>query len=235
MSTVRRLNFENEPANPQQREIVIRGVAKMSKLRKNAEVIGRRWSSLPAENVAGRAELVRKLEKIDMEVQKIREKILEQPPNRYYNVIRREVASRRLRRAARQRATRPSGFIHARGLAREKERAMKNFEEFTKNFRKLSPVKSPYIKSPSPVRTKSPKSPNRLKADRIRLGIAGQPKAPGSLMNNRITWVRTPSGRVSITRTIENLNLKLTNAQKNRILTLPENRAKEVLRGLARM
>ena len=125
----------------------------------------------------------------------------------------------------------------ARGLEREKKRALANFALWSSpSAFKASPVRSPTRKTPSPPRARgpSPRSPATL-AREAALGIMGgarRPRAPAN--NTRVTWARRANGTINRFKTLENINLKLTNAQRNALEQMSENQAKNTIRQLAR-
>jgi hypothetical protein len=128
-----------------------------------------------------------------------------------------------------------------KGLEEEKKRAMENFAKFSRNPWALSPSPSrrrpsPRRKTPSPPRPRgpSPRSPATL-ARQVNLGIMGGARHPIATANNtRVTWSRNANGKISIHKTLRNLNLTLTNAQKNALAQMSENKAMNTIRQLAR-
>lgn len=126
-----------------------------------------------------------------------------------------------------------------KGLEAEKKRASANFALWSapSAFRE-SPVRSrsPRRKTPSPPRARgpSPRSPATL-AREAALGIAGGARRPPAAANNtRITWSRNANGKISIHKTLKNIKLQLTNAQRNALEQMPENQAMNYIRNLAR-
>lgn len=80
----------------------------------------------------------------------------------------------------------------------------------------------------------TPRSPATL-ARQANLRITGGAgRSPGAANNTRITWSRNANGKVSIHKTLTNLNLGLTNAQKNALTQMSENQAMNTIRQLAR-
>ena len=80
----------------------------------------------------------------------------------------------------------------------------------------------------------SPRSPRTL-ARQTNLGImGGRRRSPGAANNKRITWSRNANGKINRFKTLTNLNLSLTNAQRNALLEMSENKAVNYLRNLAR-
>ena len=128
---------------------------------------------------------------------------------------------------------------YKRGLEAEKKRASANFESWSApNAFRASPVRmpSPRRKTPSPPRARgpSPRSP-ATRAREAALGIAGgRRRSPGAANNTRITWRRNANGKINRFKTLENINLHLTNAQRNALLEMSENKAMNVIRQLAR-
>ena len=80
----------------------------------------------------------------------------------------------------------------------------------------------------------TPRSPATI-AREMALGIAGGARRPpGTANNSRITWSRYGNGNIAIHKTIRNLNLSLTNAQRKAIGKMSENNALNYIRNLAR-
>ena len=80
----------------------------------------------------------------------------------------------------------------------------------------------------------SPRSPRTL-ARQANLGImGGARRSPGAANNTRVTWSRKANGKINIHNTLEKINLKLTNAQKNALSQMSENQAINVIRQMAR-
>jgi len=72
-------------------------------------------------------------------------------------------------------------------------------------------------------------------ARQANLGImGGAGRSPGAANNTRITWSRNANGKISIHKTLRNLNLGLTNAQRMVLESMPQNRAMNVIRQMAR-
>ena len=132
---------------------------------------------------------------------------------------------------------RVSNEIWRRGLEGAKKLPMANFAKFSRDPWASSP--SPprqRRKTPSPSRARgpSPRSSATL-ARQANLGImGGARRSPGAANNTRVTWSRNANGKVSIHNTLEKINLKLTNAQKNALSQMPENQAMNVIRQMAR-
>jgi hypothetical protein len=94
-----------------------------------------------------------------------------------------------------------------------------------------------YLKRKAPQRVKgpSPRSPATL-ARQANLGImGGARRSPLRAANNtRITWSRNANGKISIHKTLRNLNLGLTNAQRMVLESMPEKQAINAIRQMAR-
>lgn len=237
MSAVRRLNFgtgrAQPPMSPTRRRHIISTLHKIDKLEKNQKNIAQQWGDLTAGDPRRNA-LANRFHNINAELWNLQQR----RGGTYKQAIREELAARQLRSQFRRRASPLLRAFREKGLAKERARALANFAQFRQNPRgtHASPTRhSPKKRSPktSPSGPK-PRSPETV-AREATLGIMGGFKhASASPNNTRITWSRTPSGRVSIHKTLANLNLKLTNAQRNSVLTLPENQAMNMLRKLSR-
>ena len=80
----------------------------------------------------------------------------------------------------------------------------------------------------------TPRSPATI-ARETALGIAGGARRPpGAANNTRVTWSRNANGKISIHKTIRNLNLSLSNAERNALEKMSENQALNYIRALAR-
>lgn len=80
----------------------------------------------------------------------------------------------------------------------------------------------------------SPRSPRTL-ARQAELGImGGAGRSPGAANNTRVTWARRANGTIDRFKTLRNLNLSLTNAQRNALSAMSENQAMNTIRQLAR-
>ena len=94
-----------------------------------------------------------------------------------------------------------------------------------------------YLKRKAPQRVKgpSPRSPATL-ARQAHLGImGGARRSPVRAANNtRVTWSRNANGKISIHKTLTNLNLGLTNAQRMVLESMPQNQAINAIRQMAR-
>jgi hypothetical protein len=120
-----------------------------------------------------------------------------------------------------------------RGLEAEKARARANYNNFTK--KRTSPTTNHIAashrkKTPSPPRQRTPRrtpSPPANNAHRRVHGI-------GPVNNTRITWARRANGKINRFRTLTNLSLILSNAERNALRNMSENNAKNYIRNLAR-
>jgi hypothetical protein len=65
--------------------------------------------------------------------------------------------------------------------------------------------------------------------------MGGARHAPGAANNTRITWSRNANGKINRFKTLENINLHLTQAQRNALLEMSENKAMNTIRQLARV
>ena len=121
-----------------------------------------------------------------------------------------------------------------RGHEAEMERARANFRNFEKGVfhQKINLIgESHRKKTPSPPKRVSPprraSPPPENNAHRRVHGIA-----PAN--NTRITWTRNANGKISIHKTLTNLNLGLTNAQRMVLESMPQNQAINAIRQMAR-
>ena len=103
--------------------------------------------------------------------------------------------------------------------------------------RKIQGAAKKYLKRKAPQRVKgpSPRSPATL-ARQANLGImGGARRSPVRAANNtRITWSRNANGKISIHKTLRNLNLSMPQAMRNILENMPQNRAMNVIRQMAR-
>jgi hypothetical protein len=119
-----------------------------------------------------------------------------------------------------------------KGLEAEMKRAVANFTKFSADPRAITPRTSPRRATPSPRRnsprrrTPSPARPANNAHRRIH-GV-------GPSNNTRITWSRNANGKVSIHKTLANINLRLTNEGRAALEQMPENQAMNIIRQLAR-
>lgn len=89
-----------------------------------------------------------------------------------------------------------------------------------------------YQKKPNTGLT--PRSPATIARQRT-LGITGgNRRLPGAANNTRITWSRNANGKINIHKTIRNLNLSLSNAERNALEKMSENQALNYIRAMAR-
>ena len=56
----------------------------------------------------------------------------------------------------------------------------------------------------------------------------------GPANNTRVTWSRNANGKISIHKTLRNMNMKLTEAQRNALNKMSETNAIAYIRNLAR-
>jgi hypothetical protein len=56
----------------------------------------------------------------------------------------------------------------------------------------------------------------------------------GPANNTRVTWSRNANGKINRFKTLSNLRMTLTNAQKNALGAMTENQAMNAIRRLAR-
>lgn len=120
-----------------------------------------------------------------------------------------------------------------KGLEVEKNRAFENFTEFSADPRAASP--SPRRATPSPRRA-TPSLPRRRTPSPVRPANNAHRRihGVGPSNNTRITWSRNANGKVSIHKTLANINLRLTNEGRAALEQMPENQAMNIIRQLAR-
>lgn len=129
--------------------------------------------------------------------------------------------------------------IWLKGLEAEKKRALANFALLSSpSAFRASPVRksSPRRKTPSPPRARgpSPRSPATLAREGA-LGIMGGARHRVASPNNtHITWSRTANGKINRFKTLDNINLRLTNTQRNALARMSESKAVNTIRQLAR-
>jgi hypothetical protein len=102
--------------------------------------------------------------------------------------------------------------------------------------RKIQRVARKYLSRKAPQRGQgpTPRSP-ATRARQTNLGImGGARRSPGAANNTRITWSRNANGKISIHKTLRNLNLSIPQTMKNLLENMPENRAMNVIRQMAR-
>lgn len=90
-----------------------------------------------------------------------------------------------------------------------------------------------YLKK-KPSQGPAPRSPATL-ARQANLGImGGRRRSPGAANNTHVTWARRANGTINRFKTLENINLHLTQAQRNALREMSENQAMNTIRQLAR-
>ena len=120
-----------------------------------------------------------------------------------------------------------------KGLEAEMERARANFRNFEKGvFHQKSNLigESHRKKTPSPPKRASPRRTSPPPANNAHRRVHGI----GPANNTRITWSRNANGKISIHKTLTNLNLGLTNAQRIVLESMPQNQAINAIRQMAR-
>ena len=111
----------------------------------------------------------------------------------------------------------------ANNIARQRNTATRKIQRAVKKYQKKTPSQGP-----------APRSPATL-ARQANLGImGGARRSPGATNNTRVTWSRNANGKISIHKTLRNLNLSMPQAMKNILENMPENRAINVIRQMAR-
>lgn len=136
---------------------------------------------------------------------------------------------------------RVSDKIWRRGIEEAKKLALANMKQFNKNFKlrqgrytaiptviSSANTRRPNTKSPSPPRRRTP-SPARP-ANNAHRRVHGI----GPANNTRVTWSRNANGKINRFNTLEKINMKLTQEQRNALLEMSENQAKNTIRQLAR-
>ena len=90
-----------------------------------------------------------------------------------------------------------------------------------------------YLKK-TPNKGPAPRS-QAILARQANLGImGGARRSPGAANNTRVTWSRNANGKISIHKTLRNLNMKLSQAERNSLNKMTENQAINYIRNLAR-
>ena len=120
-----------------------------------------------------------------------------------------------------------------KGLEAEMERARANFRNFEKGVfhQKINLIgESHRKKTPSPPKRASPRRTSPPPANNAHRRVHGI----GPANNTRITWSRNANGKISIHKTLTNLNLGLTNAQRMVLESMPQNQAINAIRQMAR-
>lgn len=121
--------------------------------------------------------------------------------------------------------------IWLRGLEAEKARARANFNEFSQGrINKTNHIAASHArKTPSPPRRRRTPSPARP-ANNAHRRIHGI----GPVNSARVTWSRNSNGKIKRFKTLSNLGMTLTNAQRNALAAMSENQAMNTIRQLAR-
>ena len=122
-----------------------------------------------------------------------------------------------------------------KGLEAEKQRALANFALLSSpSAFKASPVRMPSPKRVSPVRSSPPRrrTPSPVRPDN---NAHRRVHGIGPVNTTHITWSRNANGKINRSKTLENISLKLTNAQRKVIEKMPENLAINTIRRLARL
>ena len=120
-----------------------------------------------------------------------------------------------------------------RGLEAEKARARANFNEFSKgqfNTTTNHIGASRLKKTPSPPRRHTPHRTPAPAANNAHRRVHGI----GPANNTRITWRRNANGKINRFKTLENINMKLSQAERNALRNMSENQAVNYIRNLAR-
>lgn len=102
--------------------------------------------------------------------------------------------------------------------------------------RKIQGAAKKYLSRKAPQRGQgpTPRSPATL-ARQANFGImGGARRSPGAANNTRVTWSRNANGKISIHKTLRNLNLSMPQAMRNILENMPQNRAMNVIRQMAR-
>lgn len=247
MSTPRRLNFGRGPAHPpmapEERRRVsrlydaaksnfdkhLKTLRKLSGLRGNASQNARKLAALEREHVRIRG------------LMNAAALSLRSLPGR--RALREEVASRRLTSLLRPFTAKISNIAHESGLRAARNAGLAHYYENWGS--EENPVWAGARKSPnrrtSPNRQPSPRntglrprSPATLAREQ-ELGIAGGFRHRAASPNaSKITWSRNANGKISIYKTMNNLNLGFTNAQRRAIGKMSEEAAMRELQRLAR-
>jgi hypothetical protein len=86
----------------------------------------------------------------------------------------------------------------------------------------------------TPSQGPAPRSSATL-ARQANLGImGGARRSPGAANNTRITWSRNANGKINRFKALENINMKLSQAERNALNKMTENQAMNTIRQLAR-
>jgi hypothetical protein len=101
--------------------------------------------------------------------------------------------------------------------------AAHTIQRAVKKYQKKKPSQGP-----------SPRSPATL-ARQANLGImGGARRSPGAANNTRVTWRRNANGKINRFKTLENIYIKLSQAERNALRNMSENQAMNTIRQLAR-
>lgn len=103
-----------------------------------------------------------------------------------------------------------------------RQAAARTIGKTVKKYQKKKPGQGP-----------APRSPATL-ARQANLRIMGGVRRAAATNNTRITWSRNSNGKINRFKTLENINLTLTNAQRNALAKMSENQAMNTIRKLAR-
>jgi hypothetical protein len=123
--------------------------------------------------------------------------------------------------------------IWRRGYEAEMERARANFRNFAKGvFHQKSNLigESHRKKTPSPPKRVTPRRASPPPANNAHRRVHGI----GPANNTRITWSRNANGKISIHKTLRNLNLGISQVMKNILENMPQNQAINAIRQMAR-
>ena len=251
MSTPRRLNFGRGPAHPPMAPEERRRVSRLydaakSNFDKYLKTL-RKLSGLRGNASQQAAPNARKLAALEREYTRVKGLMnaaalsLRSLPGR--RALREEVASRRITSLLRPFTARISNIAHESGLKAARNAGLAHYYENWGS--EENPVWAGARKSPnrrtSPNRQRSPRntglrprSPATLAREQ-NLGIAGGFRHRVASPNaSKITWSRNANGKISIYKTMNNLNLGLTNAQRRAIGKMSEEAAMRELQRLAR-
>jgi hypothetical protein len=120
-----------------------------------------------------------------------------------------------------------------KGLEAELERARANFRNFEKGvFHQKSNLigESHRKKTPSPPKRVTPRRASPPPANNAHRRVHGI----GPANNARITWSRNANGKINRFKTLENINMRLSQAERNALNKMTENQAMNTIRQLAR-
>lgn len=123
--------------------------------------------------------------------------------------------------------------IWRRGHEAEMERARANFRNFAKGVfhQKINLIgESHRKKNSSPPKQVTPRRTSPPPANNAHRRVHGI----GPANNTRITWSRNANGKINRFKTLENINLKLSQAERNAVRNMSENQAIKYIRNLAR-